>query len=224
MVSWLKRFAAPVAAVALFAAAPVVASADSITTSSTGAFTAAGTDHVVLGSLNTQSNNTSLSYAGTADFSADAEKVITLGEFTLSTLLGPTVAGEKFNSNDKFTVTINQVVTPPGTASSDTSSGKLTTTGTIHAGSGGVLILTFNPNPVTIDGKEYTLLSTTISGPTGVGLAGAGHGMLQADLVNPTATAVPLPSTAWMGLGLLGCVGSAGAFKSMRRRRDVLSA
>jgi len=194
MVSWLKRFAVPVAAVALFAAMPRAASADTVTTSSTGSFAAAGTDIASGSSLTTSTGNTALSYAGTGDFSADLTKVVTLGSFTLTTSLDTSSGGETFNALDQFTVNISQVINPGSIAGGNSSTGNLVAVGTIHAGSGGDLVINFNPNPVSIDGKSYLLLNATISGPTGVGASGSGTGLLQAALTNPTA-AVPLPST-----------------------------
>jgi hypothetical protein len=38
-----------------------------------------------------------------------------------------------------------------------------------------------------------------------------------------TPTPVPVPSAVWMGLGLLGCLGGVGTFKSLRGGRDILA-
>jgi hypothetical protein len=216
MMSWLKRLAAPVAAVALFGLLSVAeVKADTISTTSTGTFTAAGTDVASGSTIKTASGNTVLTYVGAADFSLDLEKVITLGEFTLTSSI-TSGTGEKFSNNDDFNLTITQVVTPPGTVGSGTSVGDFKAIGTIKVGSGGEQIVNFQPGTVLIGGKSYELIDVTISGPTPLG---PGHGLLQATLTNPTA--VPLPAVAWVGLSLLGGLGGARGLKRFRRGGEL---
>lgn len=200
------------AALAIFGVG-AVASADVITTSSTGTFSAVAPDTGTGTSTLATPAGTTLTYTGTTDFSGDVTKIVTLGSFSLATT---SLTGDVFNPADDFTVDIAQVVTP-GVPGSGTSTGDVVTVGTIHPGSGGAEVISFLPNPVTIGGKSYLLLTATVSGPTATGPLGAGSGLLQALLTNPTAgPGTPLPASALGGAGLLALLAFGKARQKLR--------
>jgi len=202
------------AALAIFGLG-AVASADVITTSSTGSFTAAGGDTAAASTLTSASGLTTLTYTGLPDSSSDSVKLITLGTFSLAS----TSTGDAFNTEDTFTVTILQTLIPGGPGSGS-STGEVETVGTIHPGSGGAELITFgegalSPNPVVIGGKTYMLEAAFISGPPATG--GPGTGLLQAMLTNPTAgPGTPLPASALGGAGLLALLAFGKARQKLR--------
>jgi hypothetical protein len=232
MVSWLKRFAAPIAVIA-FLGMPAASKAETVTFSTTGSFSAAGSDTIGTASFGTTTyadsllagggQNLDLAFTGAtnAPTGQTTPVVVTLG--TLSLIGGG--QNQSFANGDQFTLHIDQ--STPGIGGGDSTADitgniSFTSVAFTNGVDSGVLTLHFNTNPVLV-----TSTGTSIS----YQLADVNYTVanlnqpFKADItLSGYAAAVPLPSTAWMGLGLLGCVGSAGAFKSIRRRGDVLSA
>lgn len=232
MVSWLKRLAALVAVIA-FLGMPAASKAETVTYSTTGSFNAVSPDSIGTATFGTTSysdsllagggQNLDLAFTGATNGPSGqtTPAVVTLGTLTL-------IGGgqnQSFQTGDQFTLHIDQ--SSPGVGGADSTAditGNIVFTSVSHTNGidSGVLTLNFNTNPV---------LVTSTGTPISYELANVNYAVsnlnqpFKADItLSGYATAVPLPSTAWMGLGLLGCVGSAGAFKSIRRRGDVLSA
>jgi len=207
--------------------------ADTVTFETDGAFTApvAGGDVATNfaggdATLTTPSGLTTLSFfdVGPTGPIIGAANIVTLGTFTLETHAPP--SGESFYSSltpleaDSFTITIHQTVTPGGSGSGS-STGDVTTIGSIFmipggASGGAAVSLTFTPNPIMIGDKSYTLIPSFVSLPTA---GGVGTGTLQATLVNPSgANAAPMPAAVWGGTGLFGLV----AASRLRRRVSIM--
>jgi len=231
MVSWLKRFAAPVAAVALFAAAPAAVRADSVTYHTVATFTSGGGATLNPGDTSITKNGDTLTITdvvSTRKFNADGTpKGAVFADFAVSSL---NVLNDQSFNGAGFQIQIFQDATVPGGVN-PVGPGKFVGaakgTLTVDPADSSVL-LTFNaPLSFTLPTGATSFppgVVYTVDGPTQTIMFDlAGLGAVRGNVAE-VASAVPLPSTAWMGLGLLGCVGSAGAFKSIRRRRDVLSA
>jgi len=223
MFSLLKRFASPVAAIALFAAVPRALHADSVTYNTVATFTNGGTAASFTSSQLTTSGGGTFSLSGetkTVDFLPIPSTSATFANFTSSGTLGSFTGA-------RIQIDVFETATNPGGPLGTPPQG--TFVGTAFGA------LSFNAADDTVHLQfdapySFLLPSNATSFPPGVVFSINPTQDLQVGLgstnneVRGNVAAVPLPSTAWMGLGLLGCVGSAGAFKSVRRRRDVLSA
>jgi hypothetical protein len=235
MVSWIKRLAAPIAALALFIAAPVAVQAEDVHYYVTGTFNAnvasvAGnffqTDSLTLGgSTVTFRNNTSgaaidggmhlVDYAGLNAFGQPYTNV-DFGSFFVSS--STAFPGDSFTGST-FTLNIIQVV--PGSGSGSTIA---TATGSLVGSSGNAtgstLSLVFAPLTLLLPPGNPTVqydITTNASGAVAIGV-----GNNDVTTLEGTVTGVPLPGVALAGMALMGCVG--GLRKARNRAEEVVTA
>jgi hypothetical protein len=231
MTSWLKRFAATIAAVALFIVAPAAVQAEDVHYYVTGTFNAnvasvAGnlyqTDSLTLGgSTVTFRNNTSgvaadggLHLVDYADLNLYGQPYsnVDFGSFFVSS--STAFPGDSF-TGATFTLNIIQVV--PGSGSGSTIA---TATGSLVGSSGNAtgssLSLVFAPLTLLLPPANPTVqydISTNASGQVAIGV-----GNNDVTTLNGTVTGVPLPGVALAGMALMGCVG--GLRKARNRAQE----
>jgi len=222
MTSWIKRLVFPVAAIAMFAMVSS-ARADTVTYSTSGGFTAAGSDSVdIFGVLHNAVGNMDLSFAGTAATTSDPLTATfqTLGNFTMHTNVPSSGSPASFNSGDTFTLTLTQLL-PPG-LSSQTSTATITgsvqfVSSPVPNSNSGTVILHFTQNPVYItalNGLTYSYLLHDVNMNFTSGRPSLVGGTLSADI-----SVVPLPATAGTGLAMILCLGGLRIVRS-RRSQD----
>jgi len=207
MLRWIRSLAAPMVAIALLGLAPGATHAVPITFSTSGVFTAAGTDSTGPAThLQTNPANLQLDFTGAASLTYPLNSLnVPLGSFELFSPGGSAV----FNAGDSFALTITQT-DPVGVGiTSSTVVGSVVSTAGLDTGT---LSLAFAPNPILINGIGYVInpffLSTLFNQP------GGATGTLTAS-VGPSF--VPLPAAAWAGMALMGFVGA----NKVRRSRQV---
>ncbi len=220
MLRWLRQLAPPVVAIALIGFAPIAAKAALVTYSTSGVFTAAGTDNASVSGddshLETASAQTTLDYLhkGPTNLNTLPSGSVSLGTVTMNA----SAASQLFDAGDLFTLTIKQ--TFPGNVNGSSSAsivGSVTFTPATSGGTdAGTLSLAFSPNPVVLNGIYYLIKPFNLN--FSVDQPGGAVGTIQA-----TVAAVPLPQTATMGIALIGCVGGIGAWRRMKSEDGVLA-
>jgi hypothetical protein len=208
MLSKLLRFAAPLVAVALFALAPPIVQATTVTYTTSGLFNGGPNTFVTHGGM-------TISFlAGGATINAPSN--IGLGTFH--------VAGTTTGTfSDTFVLTVNQTVPLPGGSQSF---GQASVSGTIDINSSGASVQFTSPLSVTIGTSpavSYRIASADDSTPGKLNLVspttdtGAGQG----NTTIQGAVVVPLPATANMGIALLLCLAGAGVWRKVKSSQAV---
>jgi len=231
MTSWLKRFAATIAAVAVFIVAPAAVHASDVQYYVTGTFNANvasvaanlyQTDSLTLGgSTVTFRNNTSgiaangglhaVSYAG-LNLNGQPFTNVDFGSFFVSS--STAFPGDSFNG---ATFKLNIVQIMPGSGSGSTiatATGALVGTGGDADGS--TLSLVFSPLTLALPPGNPTVqydITTDANGSVAIDV-----GNTDVTTLKGTATAVPLPGIALAGMALMGCVG--GLRKARNRAEE----
>jgi len=230
MTSCLKRFAATIAAVALFIVAPAAVHAEDVHYYVTGTFnlnvaSVAGnqyqTDSVSVGtSTITFRNNTSGVAADGGMHLVDFADVNIYGQpfsfvdFGSFFVQSSSASGDNFTGTN-FTLSIFQVV--PGTGSgSSIASVTGTLKGSAGNASGSSIQLTFAPLTLSLPPAAPTVQYDIDTNASGKVIIGAGND--DVTTLNGTVTSVPLPGIALAGMALMGCV---GGLRKARNRREL---
>jgi len=209
----MRRLICGAIAVALMCLLAGRAMADTVTYSTSGSF---GGPDAILGGTALQIGGVggaTLTFApasgGFTSFPISVlpgQTTVTLGTFTLTTANTSLLS---LSAGDTFTVNIFQ--TPPG---GPPGSSTAQVQGTVAIGSGGEVVFNFAPNPLLIGSDLYTFETHyDISTQTAVGTA----------VLNVHVQAVPLPSTAGVGLVLLGGMGGLGGLRRLNGRRSAVA-
>lgn len=224
-----KSAAAAVAAIALGVGS---AHADPVAFTTSGSFTAAGSDTVssvvsiplpifpfsVTPVSTLQANggsNLEVGYVTPAPFVGTTPVPDTTGLFGAFFLHGEGTT-QSFAAGDQFTLSINESV--PGGANSSVAS----VTGTVSFLGGppntdsATLKITFAPNPLPVGGPPAFLYHID---DINVMIANTNEPFTQIITLDGSVTVAPLPATASMGLGLFGVIGAVGGLNALRRRR-----
>jgi hypothetical protein len=237
---WALKQMAMFAVAAVLIGGARIASADAVSFSTLGAFTAEGTD-ISGGNILTASSGgshvtasflPSMGYFSTPPFPSVGSNVrLAIGTICI-TPFNFLDAPLGFDAGDRFQLTLNEIdpFAPDSATVSSTIDGSVSFTRTSSDGGTNTGAFTFNflpDNSVTINAANgrkffYSLENVVINVSTNVSILGShpSTGTLYLDVseiptASPDASAVPLPRTATMGLSLL----AATAIGMMLRRR-----
>jgi len=206
MCAWIKRLATPVAALFLLGLMPMAASASTITFTTTGKFTNAGTGATLVGN-NLLVNGATISFSGitkTEVVTDDGDPKSTIfGSFSSSIPLGnASFSGAEFQLSIDQTFPSSPGNPDGGFHSVQTGVGKV-----FLDGSGSLHLLFQDP-----------LFFTTNSVPPTIYVVNQDQNLGMGVQVQGTVGVLPLPGVAVGGLWLLGGIGSVGGLNALRRR------
>jgi hypothetical protein len=212
MLSKLLRFAAPLVALALFAMAPPNASAASLDYSTSGVFgsnsSSSITDSGITITLNPNVSN-GLVIADGSTGNAALGKFVVTGSFPSSA-----------NFSDTFTLKVTQTQPTPG---GNQTFGQASISGNIAWNGASGFVQFTSPLSVTIGSNPpviYTISSADQTAP-GKLLLNSPNSNGGETTINGTATVVPLPATANMGIALLVCLAGAGVWRKVKNSQAV---
>jgi len=206
----MRRLICSVIAVALVCALAGIARADQVVYSTTGAFGAGATGAVVgTGPASLSLNGQALTFVGTAQ-SVNAPTLASMGQFTAITSTSSSLADF---TGAQFTLTITQSVPTPAGPQDIVAN----LSGTLQF-NGSTLSLDFGTNTVTFTGGGFTTIyypstPNAFAVPAATAIAATNGGASQMTTLQGSVNIIgngapaPLPTTAGMGLVLLGGLG-----------------
>jgi len=206
----MRRLICSVIAVALVCALSGIARADQVVYSTTGAFSAGSSSALVgTGPASLALNGQTLTFVGTAQ-DIMAPSLANMGQFTATTSTGGSLADF---SGAQFTLTITQSIPTPAGPQDVVAN----LSGSLQF-NGSTLSLDFGTNTVTFTGGGFTTIyypstPNAFATPGATAIAATNGGVAQMTTLQGSVNIIgqaepaPLPTTAGLGLVLLGGLG-----------------